>query len=273
MINRSGIGRNYGCLPSEFKDHHLKMDRVVPILRGAALPNSDGRLIPFSPPSCDQIAVGMCTGAGTSRALKTVMAFLKYKYPFMPSALWLYAKTRMKEGVPLNVDSGCSIMDIFDVISTQGICPEDSNHAWSWPFSASDNRWTLRPPAPCDEHAEMHKVEFMIVKPDPDDIKTALMNGFTVVIGMQVHESFEGKQVALDGIIPMPGIFDSVIGGHCMYINAFGNFKDDYFDGVNSWGPDWGAKVGGVGGRFHIPAKLLCDPEQVTDLVAIKVAA
>jgi hypothetical protein len=226
----------------------------------------------------DQMQVGMCTGCGSSRALKNYLDSVGYKWPFTPSALDLYAKVRAFEGTDLSVDSGASIADVFTVLNTLGVCPEDSNPEWSWPFSASDNRWQEMPPAECDKDAALHKVvKFYRVPQDVNSIKTALYRGFPVVIGISVFQSFEAPEVAQSGVIPMPGLsfLDPLLGGHCLRLDAYGMHDPNYADGVNSWGQGWGDSWAGFPdkgkGRFHIPFSYLCDPNLTSDIWAIQV--
>lgn len=276
-MNRSTINRKYGLKPSLPSPHHLRFEREHKVQ--AALPTMDTSLVPYSPVAIDQMQVGMCTGAGTSRALKNYLASESYKWPFMPSALDIYQKVRTFEGVTdLTQDTGASIADVFTVINTMGVCPEDSNAEWSWPFSASDDRWTLVPPPACEKDAALHKViKYMKVNPDPDSIKSALFQGFPLVIGISVFKSFESDSVAKTGIIPMPGfkLFDPLMGGHCLRVDAFGMFDPDHVDGINSWGP-WGSAHTPADpnkglGRFHLPFKYLCNTDLTSDIWAIEV--
>jgi hypothetical protein len=270
-MNRSKIGRRYGLVPSLPNPRQMKL-----ILRMAGLPASDTKLVAFSPMAIDQLDVGMCTGCGTSRALKNYIDYAKHKWTFTPSALDIYAKVRQFENTPLTQDSGASIGDVFTVLNEQGVCPEDSNAEWSWPFSASDNRWQEAPPPACTVDALQHKlVQFYRVAPDPDAIKTALFQGFPMVIGISVFDSFESDAVAATGVIPIPAPTEQLLGGHCLRLDAYGMLDPNHADGVNSWGQEWGdawAAFPDKGrGRFHIPFQYLCDPTLTSDLWAIQV--
>ena len=275
-MNRSTIGRRYGLHPTLPDPMHECFHNHSVIQRSADMPAGCMTLVLSSPMAIDQMKVGMCTGCGTSRALKNRMAFLKYQWPFMPSSLDIYAKVRQFEGTPLTTDSGASIGDIMTVLNEQGVCPEDSNPTWSWAFSASDDRWQQAPPPACDTNALKHKlIKFLKLNQDVDSIKTALFNGFPVIIGIAVHESFESDKVAQTGIVPMPGWFDRVLGGHCLRLDAWGMYNADYADGVNSWGQEWGDTWTGFPqkgrGRFHIPFEYLVNPNLTSDLWAVEI--
>jgi len=83
-------------------------------------------------------------------------------------------------------------------------------------------------------------------------LKTALAEGYPVVLGINVYESFESDQVAKTGIVPLPEDSEKLLGGHAVL--AVG-YKDDVVNidqGVvivrNSWGEGWGDK-----GYFYLP--------------------
>lgn len=255
--------RKYGLIPSKPKPGELSFEKKALIVKSTKLPLVTTDLKKHLPKVINQENIGLCTGAGTTRALKTRMNATNYKWPFTPSALDLYAKVRTYEGTPLSEDSGASIPDIFKVLNSLGVCPEDSNPAWSWPFDLS--KWNVDPPKACDDAALKHKlVKYMRVQNTSSSIKTALCMGLPLVIGIAVYESFESEKVAQTGIIPMPGLFDSLLGYHCMFLWGYGEKRADHVDGRNSWGTKWGD-----GGNFHIPMKFLCDQSLTTDIFAI----
>ena len=270
--------RKYGLIPTERTSKDFRFEHEVAAPHKSELPAQFTGLVGYSPKAIDQMSVGMCTGCGTSRALKNLLDSVNYKWPFTPSALDIYAKARLRAGNKLTDDTGASIKDVFDVINELGVCPEDSNKEWSWPFSASDDRWQEMPPEACQKDAALHKViKYMRVKRDENSIKTALYMGFPLVIGIAVHQSFESKEVAKTGVIPMPGFpfFDPLLGYHCLRLDGYGMHTPDYADGVNSWGQSWGDEwVGYEGkgrGRFHIPFKYLTNHSLTSDIWAVQV--
>ena len=90
---------------------------------------------------------------------------------------------------------------------------------------------------------EYHRVKDLI------SLKTTLSEGYPVVLGINVYESFESDQVAKTGIIPLPIPGENLLGGHAVL--AVG-YKDDATSGFvtcrNSWGESWGDK-----GYFYLP--------------------
>lgn len=203
-----------GLKPSIVEESDLRFSAIHPL--AIDLPKTCDLLTPYKPPHVDQMSVGMCTGCGSTRAAKTRMNYVGYKWPYTPSALYLYAKVREFEGTPLTEDSGASIKDIFNVWNKQGVCPEDSNPEWSWPFSASDGRWMVPPPKACEENATTHKmVKYMRLDHTEQDIKSALCQGFPIVIGIAVYSSMMSSRTASSGVISKPKFLDTLEGYHC----------------------------------------------------------
>jgi C1A family cysteine protease len=190
------------------------------------------------------------------------MNSINYKWNFMPSALDLYAKVRLVEGMSLTDDSGAEIRDIFTVLNQQGVCPEDSNQGWSWPFSASDNRWQLMPPPACEKEAALHKVLKYERISSVNEIKSSINKGFPVVIGVSIYDSFESDEVAHTGVVPIPGDSEECLGGHCMFI--WGYIKDSAYV-RNSWGDKWGIK-----GDCQIPLEYFIDSDLTSDLYSVQ---
>lgn len=258
-MNRSIRNRRYGTPADQPDQRDFVFDKLLP---SNQLPDQALGLKQFLPPKINQLQVGMCTGCGTSRGLKTLLNSVNYKWPFTPSALGIYAMTRIEEGTPLTTDSGAEIRDVFQVISSQGVIPEDSNKEWSWPFSASDSRWQEMPPADCLKDAALHKViKYSRVDQTEQAIKSVLAQNLPIVIGISVYSSFESNAVAATGMVPMPMFWEPLLGGHCLFLYGYGEKALDHADGVNSWGEDWGD-----GGNFHISFKYLCNPKLTSDL-------
>lgn len=261
----SKIGRKYGT-PPDAKDHRdLFLSQRVPIMTKAELPPSVS-MFEFAAPVIDQLGLAACTGCGSSRGLKTWMNAHDYKWKHTPSALDIYLKARLLDGGSLTRDTGATIRSVFKALNEQGVCPEDSNPEWSWPFSASDDRWMQRPPEACQKAAALHKcVKYYRVPQIPEAIMTALFHQLPLIIGIVVYESFESRKTAKSGIIPQPGFFDYALGGHCLYLHSYGLYKEGYADGANSWGADkWGRH-----GHFSISIKkYLCNPKYTSDIWA-----
>jgi len=215
------------------------------------------------PPVRDQGQLGCCVGEGTSGATHMSLLISKYPWLFTPSVLDIYYQCRAIEGTTTS-DSGAIIADAFNVLSTQGVCPEDSNPEWSWAFSSTDDRWAQEPPAACATNALGHKiVKYAKIQQTAAAIESALYSGSPVVIGIVVYPSFESDNANATGVIPMPSWMDKIqgpLGGHCMWLYGYDR-TNQVFTGRNSWGATWGNA-----GSFTIPYAYLLDPTLTSDL-------
>jgi len=78
------------------------------------------------------------------------------------------------------------------------------------------------------------------------DLKTALADGYPVVLGIMVCESFESSQVEATGIVPLPKRGEQCLGGHAVLAVGFTDDAKRTGTGMvicrNSWGDNWGDK-------------------------------
>jgi C1A family cysteine protease len=90
-----------------------------------------------------------------------------------------------------------------------------------------------------------------------------LASGYIFLVGFTVYQSFESNDVALTGVVPMPQIGESVLGGHCVEIVGY-SILTRMFIFKNSWGVNWGDK-----GYGYMPFAYLQDPNLSSDFWAI----
>lgn len=177
--------------------------------------------------------------------------------PFQPSRLFIYYFERLGEDT-VNEDAGAIIRDGIKVIATEGVCTEDA-----WPYDIS--QFTVRP----DKHAVDLATQFQALEYKSLDntnkqlLVNCLMEGFPIVFGMTVYQSFMTQKVASSGIVPMPKMSETVEGGHCMAIVGY-SMEYDAFIVRNSWGMGWGQR-----GYCRIPAAYLCNRDLASDFWAI----
>ena len=93
------------------------------------------------------------------------------------------------------------------------------------------------------------------------NIVNVLTHGIPVVFGVTLYDSFESREVANSGMVPMPSTSERVVGGHCMVIVGS---TDTHFIVRNSWGFDWGQ-----GGYCYMPHEYLTDEGLADDFWAI----
>jgi C1A family cysteine protease len=207
----------------------------------------------------DQGNIGSCTGNAISGALKTWMVKNNYKWPFTPSRLQIYYNERAIEGT-IHSDSGAEIRDGFKVINTLGVCPEDTGTPWNWPYDTS--KFTQAPSAAAMQDAGLHKcLNYSTVNQDQLSIQSAIFNGFPLVIGLSVFNQIESDQAAQDGVIALPGMSDSPVGGHALRVSSY---DENYISGPNSWGTSWGDN-----GYYHLPWAYVLDPNLTSDIWSV----
>jgi len=74
-----------------------------------------------------------------------------------------------------------------------------------------------------------------------EQMKGCLASGYPFVVGFSVYDSFESRNVAETGTVPMPTNGEQLLGGHAVlcigYDDSTGRFLLR-----NSWGSNWGSK-------------------------------
>jgi C1A family cysteine protease len=207
--------------------------------------------IPQMPPVLDQKSLGSCALNATSNTLRHLLE--KEKLPvWQPSRLYMYYNTRVNiENSPAGEDTGVCIRDVCKALSKYHACSEDT-----WPYDIE--KFSEEPPKSAYNEANLHKkIQYRAVPLNVDAIKHAVFQGTTVIIGIQLYESFESEEVAKTGIVPMPKTeTETLLGGHAMTLCGW-NDETKMFIIQNSWGPDkWGEK-----GYCYIPYDYIVDPK------------
>ena len=175
---------------------------------------------------------------------------------FTPSRLMLYYNARAQEGT-VHEDAGCMIRDVVKMATERGACPEAM-----WPYEIQ--YYADSPPKPCEEEAMNWQIlSYTRVNQTLDQMRSCLAHIGSFVIGIQIFESFESREVAATGIVPMPkrGWWrgEPKLGGHAVCICGY-NDVSQVFTGQNSWGQRWGKN-----GRFTLPYEYLLDPDLASD--------
>lgn len=246
--------KRYGWRPSrpDMRDLHYFARPSAPLP-----PRCDLRGL--CPPVYDQLALGSCT----SNAWAFAVQFLALKEALSdqttPSRLFIYWNERVLEG-STGTDSGAELRDGIKTLATIGSISETE-----WPYDIA--KFADEPPAQCFTDAKVEKtLRYMAVRQAHFDLKSALASGYPVPFGFTVYESFESAQVAKTGLVPMPGMSESVVGGHAV---ALVGYDDDFkaADGQpgcyvvrNSWSDTWGDA-----GYFYMPYRYVGDPDLASD--------
>lgn len=177
----------------------------------------------------DQGKLSSCTANSISAAYE----YMEHpRNDWMPSRLFLYYNEREIEGTT-DEDSGAYNRDGIKSLAKKGICPESD-----WPYDIS--KFTEKPPKECYDNAVNHKIlTYQRIDDVKNNLKHALANGFPVVFGFVVFESFMTEEVARTGIMPMPKDGEQQLGGHSTLIVSYDDDKR-MFCVRNSWNSSWG---------------------------------
>jgi len=196
-------------------------------------------LRPHCPPVYDQGELGSCTGNAIAGAFEYDM--LKQGQPPMtPSRLFIYYNERLMEG-DVGQDNGAQIRDGITSIASNGVCNENL-----WPYNPS--QFAVKPSAAAYSDAAKHKaLKFYTLNIDLTDVKQALAQGYPIVAGIMVFESFESDYVAQTGNVPMPNSSEQPLGGHAVMIVGYDD-SAQHLIMRNSWGAEWG-----MAGYFMLP--------------------
>ena len=204
----------------------------------------------------DQGHLGSCTANAIGFCYHYDDIKQKEISPFIPSRLFIYYNERNLEGHTTE-DSGAEIHDGIQVIHSLGVCSEVE-----WPYNI--DKFKDKPTDNCYSFALSHKtIDYRAISQNLDQIKSALIEGFPVVFGFSVYESFESEEVAKTGYMPMPKPNEKILGGHAVALVGFDNSKK-VFIVRNSWGSGWGDK-----GYFYMPYDFIVNPNMASDFWTI----
>jgi len=200
-------------------------------------------------------------GSCTANAIAAAYEFNEIKEDecniFVPSRLFIYYNEREMEN-SINYDSGANIRDGIKSVNKQGVCPENL-----WPYDIS--KFKNKPYDICYDDAKKHKsVRYKRIKQDIHHMKDCLSSGLPFVFGFGVYESFETKEVAESGIMPIPKKNEKLLGGHAIMAVGY-NDEKEHFIIRNSWGIDWGDR-----GYFYMPYSFIQDVNMCSDFWCIE---
>ncbi|MFH1161318.1 MAG: C1 family peptidase [bacterium] len=208
------------------------------------------------PPVYDQGRLGSCTANAIGAAFE--FGLIRQKaVPFMPSFLFIYYNERVIEHA-VAIDSGAMIRDGMKTISKDGVCPEKY-----WPYIVS--KFTQKPGLKCYQEALKHQVlSYHRIPRVLDQIRGCLADGYPMVFGFTVYESFESATVAQTGILQLPAPGESVVGGHAVLAVGYED-AGLRFIVRNSWSDQWGNR-----GYFTMPYEYLLDENLSDDFWTIR---
>ncbi len=191
-------------------------------------------------PIVDQGELGSCTANAITSGLGEYLQKISGKQFTPLSRLYLYWWERFMEGT-VDEDSGAEIRDGMKIFQQLGSSPEID-----FPYDITTFTNQPSPKAILEgisfKISEYHRIQNLTA------LKTALAEGYPVVTGMEVYESFESDAATRTGIIPMPNSNnEKLLGGHAVLAVGYNENKQQVIM-RNSWGESWGDK-----GYFYIP--------------------
>lgn len=180
----------------------------------------------------DQGSLGSCTANAFAGNLEYIWARFK-KDLFQASRLFIYFNERVLLNT-VNEDSGAILRDGIKSLVQHGVCSETTV-----PYVEGD--FTVKPSDAAYAEGLPRRISKYLRVTDLASVKQSLADGFPVVFGIPVYESFESDKVARTGTVPTPKKTEQMLGGHAMLVVGY----DDKTKRVrvrNSWGSSWGSK-------------------------------
>ena len=142
----------------------------------------------------------------------------------------------------LGKDIGATIRDTMKAAQKFGICDEVM-----WPYDT--NKCWIKPPPQCYTQALGYKITAYKYIPsgNVDAAKGFIDQGYPIEMGMDLFKQFTNSEMALNGLLRMPGSGEKTIGGHAVAVVGFDDVKQRFMV-RNSWGQNWGDH-----GYFYMP--------------------
>jgi C1A family cysteine protease len=208
----------------------------------------------YCSPIEDQGQLGSCTGNAIAGIIELMQRKQTPTRVRDVSRLFIYYEERVIIGT-VNVDSGAYIRDGIKVVNKKGAPLETL-----WPYVES--RFRTRPTVAAYNDATKRKATAYKRVADFAGVKTALSQGYPVVMGFDVYESFETDAVARTGMMPYPNVnSEQSLGGHAVAIVGYNdNLNGGRFICRNSWGANWGDR-----GYFYMPYQVVQNTDMSDD--------
>lgn len=208
----------------------------------------------FCSPIENQGSLGSCTGQAIAGAIELLNK--RNRKPTDVSRLFIYYYERLLLGT-VNYDSGAYIRDGIKATNHYGASLESY-----WPYDI--RKFRQEPISEAKTDALKRKVTRYERVNDFNGCIDALSNGYPVVMGFRVYDSFMSKNVAKTGIMPYPNTKrERLLGGHAVLLVGYNKSKK-VFIARNSWGTNWGDK-----GYFYMPFNII-NPNMSSDYWIVK---
>ena len=192
------------------------------------------------PPVYNQGTLGSCTANALGAAYQFEQ-MKQQKQHFIPSRLFIYYNERAMEGT-ITQDAGAMIRDGIKTMTDAGVCPESQ-----WQYIESN--FKARPCGCCYKTALDNQIqESLRLSPHTlYEVKHCLSDGYPVVFGFTIYQSFMSEEVSRTGMAKMPQLNEEKLGGHAVMAVGYDDSKEALIV-RNSWGEAWGDN-----GYFYLP--------------------
>jgi C1A family cysteine protease len=208
----------------------------------------------YCSPIENQGSLGSCTGQSIAGAIE-LLNKRGGKHNDV-SRLFIYYYERLILGT-VNYDSGAYIRDGIKATNKYGASLESL-----WPHDI--RKFRQEPITEAKNDALNRKVTRYERVNDFNGCIDALSNGYPVIMGFRVYDSFMSKNVARTGIMPYPNTKrEKLLGGHAVLLVGYDK-RRKVFIARNSWGTNWGDK-----GYFYMPFDIV-KPNMSSDYWIIK---
>jgi hypothetical protein len=270
-MKRTQLGHKLSWYPQlpDFRDFKYEHHAESKLL---SIPTKIDRRLQQSPVR-DQGDVGDCTAFSTAAGLEELeIAEIAQKLPLQQSpevfhagtfdpmsCAFIYAVTRIYEGIPITEDSGASIRDVILAIRHDGICDEPT-----WP-TTDQNVFTVPSQAAYNLAAYHNGIfGYSLDNTNIMSLKKCLASGYGFIFGASLYSSFESQQTTSTGMVTMPGLMDDYLGGHAIYCCGYDD-STHLFIVKNSWGTSVGSN-----GYYFFPYNYLTNPDLCSDFWTLR---
>lgn len=206
----------------------------------------------------DQGQLGACTAFAACAVI--CAARQRQGLPYIePAQLhYYYAERSIDPQGYVREDSGSSLRIAGKVSAKFGM-----SESKFWPYDIS--RFAQRPPKSAYVNALTHRaLSYAKVPQTHDDFRRALAEGYPVMFGFSVYESFESDHVRDTGIVPLPDVHEEFLDGHAVVLCGHDDTRNRYTV-RNSWSSSWGDK-----GYCYMPYAYVESPSLASDFWIVK---
>lgn len=211
-------------------------------------------------PVYNQGPIGSCTGQGNAEVHACAQISTYNRLIIEPSRLFIYYNERVQEGT-VNYDSGAQIRTGIKSMVKQGVCAEAD-----WPYKPE--KFKLKPSPICYKNALKSQVlrYERVNNEDENAILSVLAEGFPIVFGFTVFESFESRKVSKSGLYYPNPKRERILGGHCTVLYGYNlDLEEPEVLIKNSWGKNWG-----LGGFFKMKLSDVSNPNMCDDFWLVR---